>query len=302
MRAGVRSLCAVVAGAPRHDVVHINSCHSLRGLWFDVAAASAARALGASVVVHYHGDVPSMQRDLGRGARTALRALARVGHQHIAMTPASAAALERLAGPRKVTTLPNVVDPGWIERPPARGEADGQLVEIVCVGRVSREKGALDLLAVAPTLHRVRVTLVGEADDDTAPELAQMPDNVSWLGPRPHDEVIDILRAADIAVCPSYREGFPYAVLEALAAGLPIVGTDVGGVAQMVVHGQGGFVFAPGDLQALGSFLELLVSDVGLRRRMGAYNRRRCGELYDADRVLPALRDVWRRSGRRQYA
>ena len=104
---------------------------------------------------------------------------------------------------------------------------------------------------------------------------------------RHRQQVLDALRVeqrdpadADIFAFPSFHESFPLSILEALAAGLPIAATDVGGVADAVTEGDGGYLVPPRDAGAMQSALRRLISDPPLRARMGAWNRRRYEESF----------------------
>ena len=96
-------------------------------------------------------------------------------------------------------------------------------------------------------------------------------------------------------VLSSRSEGFPVAVLEAMAAGLPVVATDVGGVAEAVEHGETGLLVPAADSEALARALERLVADGALRRRLGAAGRARARSLFDVERYRAAYAELYRR-------
>jgi glycosyltransferase involved in cell wall biosynthesis len=97
---------------------------------------------------------------------------------------------------------------------------------------------------------------------------------VRWLGPV--KDIAGLLESAHIACQPSsYREGLPKSALEAMAAGKPLVATDIPGCREAVVDGQTGILIPPRDAQALAAALERLINDPTLRARMGAAGRAR---------------------------
>ena len=96
----------------------------------------------------------------------------------------------------------------------------------------------------------------------------------------PSDDLVDLYCTADLYALPSRTEGCPLVVAEALAAGLPIVGTTGMGAPDMVVEGEGGFVVEKNDEAALAKSIEFLVRNAELRVRMGEYNRKRA-KRYD---------------------
>jgi glycosyltransferase involved in cell wall biosynthesis len=101
------------------------------------------------------------------------------------------------------------------------------------------------------------------------------------------------MSAFDIFVLPSLKEGFPYVILEAMAAGLPIVATCVGGVPEAVVEGKGGFLVEPGDAESLARKIAILVESGDLRRSMGEFNRARVREEFSIERMISQTRRVY---------
>jgi glycosyltransferase involved in cell wall biosynthesis len=104
----------------------------------------------------------------------------------------------------------------------------------------------------------------------------------------------------DVVVSPSVSEGQPLALLEAMAAGLPVVTTDVGGCAELVAGGRGraaaGLVVAPASPRATGRAILSLCSDAALRQRMGAEGRRRVAARHRPEQFLRAYRGVYDRA------
>jgi glycosyltransferase involved in cell wall biosynthesis len=96
---------------------------------------------------------------------------------------------------------------------------------------------------------------------------------VEWLGHR--DDIPAILSQSQIACLPSYREGLPRSLLEAMAAGLPIVSTDVPGCREAVSHGVNGLLVPARDGAALAAALRTLIDNASLRARFGAAGRQR---------------------------
>lgn len=115
-------------------------------------------------------------------------------------------------------------------------------------------------------------------------------ERVHWLGLR--DDVPELLAASDAFVLPSRWEGSPNAVLEALAAAVPVTGTDVGGVRELIEDGRSGFIVPPGDVAALATAMERLMRlPAEARARMGRRGRHWVRQRHDASDVL----EQWRR-------
>jgi glycosyltransferase involved in cell wall biosynthesis len=149
----------------------------------------------------------------------------------------------------------------------------------VVVGHIARlhpEKGhALLLRAFArahPRLPGARLLIVGDGTlarslRDEARRLA-ISDRVTFLGFQ--DDLVSLLVALDVFVLPSFAEGTPLAIYEAMAAGLPIIASNVPGIGELVHHGESGFLVPPGDLEALTDALIRLAGDAPeLRASLG---------------------------------
>jgi glycosyltransferase involved in cell wall biosynthesis len=105
---------------------------------------------------------------------------------------------------------------------------------------------------------------------------------VRFLGRR--DDVGRILEGADLFCLPSLSEGLPLAIAEAMAAGLPVVATPVGGVPEIVAAGQTGLLVPPGDSRKLSAALTRVLSEPGLGPRLGAAGRERA-RLFSLERM-----------------
>jgi glycosyltransferase involved in cell wall biosynthesis len=95
------------------------------------------------------------------------------------------------------------------------------------------------------------------------------------------ENVADYLRVMDIFVLPSYREGFPKSVLEAMSTGLPVVATDIRGSREAVVHGETGLIVPAKDSASLAAAVERLLDNPQLAARMGRAGRQRVLESFN---------------------
>jgi len=280
-----------VALRDKPNVVHLNCGLSPLGLWRDLAIARLVRLRGAPLIVHYHGSLPDVFRSLPPTSRIALKALIRRANRNVGITRESVSLLERLSG-RPAVFLPNFVDDRWLDvSVPA--STDRSRLRAIYVGTCSSRKGALDLLEAARQVPAMDFLLVGDPRGDVEAALASPPANVKSLPAIPRRGVMDLLRDSDVFVFPSRCEGFPNAVLEAMAAGLPVVASRVGAVGEMLDEGRGGHLVAPGDVSGLVDALRELAASRELRMKMGASNRRRCEAKYRFSTVFVELRALY---------
>jgi glycosyltransferase involved in cell wall biosynthesis len=173
---------------------------------------------------------------------------------------ASAALAEgaREFGARDVRVIPSGVD-----LPPEIGE-EAEPPEVLYAGRLSEEKGVLELAAAADGMNLV---VVGDG-----PLRSRVPAARGFVA---HHELQAFYARAAIVACPSRREGFGVACLEAMANARPVVAGDVGGLRDLVVDGETGYLVPPRDVGALRTSLERLLRDRELRRRLGVAGRER---------------------------
>lgn len=166
---------------------------------------------------------------------------------------------------------------------------------IIAVGEHSKRKNHETILRAAALLKHVRVLLCGwgeglESLKALAEELG-IAHRVFFLGFR--NDVPVVLRAADVYVFPSLHEGLPVALMEAMAAGLPCVASDVRGCNDLIVPEEGGFLVEPMDHKAMAAAVTDLLSDEAMRSRMGRYNRMAM-EQYTLPTVLEQMAALYR--------
>lgn len=158
-------------------------------------------------------------------------------------------------------------------------------VKALFLGSVGLRKGAFDLLEAMGCLKSrecsIQIWIAGgeEMDGDMLRARArieelQLGEMVKLIGTVLGSKKTELLKNASLFVLPSYNEGLPIAVLEAMASGLPVVSTPVGGIPEVVKNGYNGFLITPGDVEALAEKLNILASDLHLCEVMGRRNRR----------------------------
>jgi len=182
-----------------------------------------------------------------------------------------------------------------------RGEwgVDESDVVILFVGRLHRDKGVDTLLAAMSHLgaRGNPKTLVVAGDGSERPMVETFISHGEG-GARcrridPTRDVRDILSAADVFAMPSRWEGFPTAVAEAMAAGLPVVASSLPSTAEMISHGETGMLVDREDVVGLAETLEELAGDADLRRRLGANAARHVALTYPIERMIAAHEQLY---------
>jgi len=281
----------------RIELVHTHNRMAL------IYGAPAARLAGARVVHTKHGNNP-------RGGTRLLAGnfAARFVSAFVAVSPETAefARKRREVDERRLLVIPNGIELGRFHPVPAGRDRirrelaiAGDAWVIGTVGRIATEKNhALLVNAMAPLLGpATRLVIAG--DGQLLPELRELVgklgvgDFVHLLGAR--RDVPDILNALDTFVLSSDTEGLPLVIPEAMATGLPVISTRVGGVPSVLDEGQTGFLVAPGDGQALRDRAAQLRADPAASRACGARARAAAIARFSAERMQRDYIDLYTR-------
>ena len=272
--------------------VHIASGASF---WRKTAFVALARLFAVPYILHVHaGDLAGYYERAAAPTRALFRWVYRGARTVVALAPSWRPALESVVPEARVEVIPNpVAIPAWVP------QATGASPRVLFLGMLRAEKGLYDLLAAWPAVLEAvpgaRLTLAGAGEVARARALAAhlgIADSIEfpgWVGPEKRARLLD--RAA-VLVLPSHFEALPMAVLEGMAAGLPIVATRVGGIPD-AVGPDAGLLVEPGDADTLARALVTLLTDETRRIAMGAAGRLRASTTHSADVVVPAIERLW---------
>jgi glycosyltransferase involved in cell wall biosynthesis len=162
---------------------------------------------------------------------------------------------------------------------------------LLFVGDLSGEKGVKILLQVYAELEDAPpLVLIGRRTSDTPKEL---PPNVMMLGSWPHNAVMQAWKRSSIALVPSvWTEPFGMVVIEAMSAGRPLIASRIGGIPDIVTHGESGLLVTPGDAYSLMQAINLLLTNPALRQQMGKNAEQRSRE-FRASAVIPRIEQIY---------
>lgn len=188
---------------------------------------------------------------------------------------------------QEIGMIPNGIDTSQFKFDPAR-EVDG-IFRILCVSRITPRKGIRYLIEGFDVLQKKFQTLpmelwiIGEGDElASLRELVQSLGahaGVKFFGRMEHDKLASFYGLADVFVLPSLNEGMSNTMLEALASGLPIIATVTGGTEELVTDGENGFYIEKKSSEDIASKLEKVLTDEGLRKKMGLASRARAEKM-----------------------
>ncbi|GAA1744437.1 glycosyltransferase family 4 protein [Aeromicrobium alkaliterrae] len=303
---GARDVAARVRSiAP--DVLHAQDRRA------GLVGRTLARPRGAGTVYTLHG-VPDPMAYLVRGNDAVIPADRRVhvsnvvgerwlsrAPRSLVVTPCEAVAefARDHLGIRadRVVAVPNGVAPDWAAAgTPTRAVTD-DVTTVAWLGVMQPVKRVPALVAAAAQVPGVRLLLIGDGPEraavEAAVERAGTADRVELAGFV--DDPAPLLARADVLALPSGAEACPLAVLQAMASGLPVVASSVGGIPEVVRHGTDGLLVAPGDVDALRDALSTLHADPATRLTMGASARARLVDGFTVRHCADRLVEVYER-------
>lgn len=302
MRSSVGKLVRVMR-AFRPDIVHSRN-------WGAIEAVVAARIAGVPVAIHSeHGYELDMLDGMPLRRRYFRRFAYRMADAVLTVTRElrDYHAAQAWIAPERVSVIYNGVDTARFAPQPAvrarvRAElhiADGEIL-VGTVGRLVAIKDHLTLLRAAEELSArgswLRVLLVGDGPERArleafVNERPGLRNRVTFAGASAN--VPELLNAMDVFVLPSISEGMSNTLLEAMATGLPVIATNVGGTPEVVEDGVQGNLFAPRDVKALAEHLGRLSGPLSLRQNFGAAARRRAVERFSLAQMIDDYRSMY---------
>jgi len=300
---GIWGAIAQACVARRPSLAYFTMAPTGPAFWRDLTLVALLRSFRVPIVFHLHG------KGLANGRVLRPRRICyRWAFKRSVVIQLSAGLQEEVKGivpQSRSRIVPNGV-PDLFEREPIPvREARQGFPRVLFLSNMVREKGVFDLLDAIALLRdeglSANVTYVGpflstasRNEFFRSVSLLALDDRVHWAGPAYGECRRAYLAAADVFVFPSYYgpEAFPLVVLEALAAGLPVVGARTGAIPEIIDNGRTGIVVSPRDPEALAVALGTLLRDPAMRRRMGEAGRAKYLMEYGLHRYLGRMRSI----------
>jgi glycosyltransferase involved in cell wall biosynthesis len=283
-------------------VVHLNTSLNFRAYWRDLAYLLVARLCGARVLYQVHGGaLPQRFFPRSRILTAFLRWTLRVPDAIVVLARAELEAYRRFVPGQRILACPNGIDyEGYARLVRMRSDAAAPL-KLAYVGRLAEEKGLYDALGGLKLAHqqgvRARMVLAGSGPEEAGlrrfVETLGLAAHVSFVGPAFGEDKIRLLGEADVLVLASYSEGLPYALLEGMAAGAPVIATRVGAIPDVVTEGVHGLFVPPRDPEAIAAAIGKLAADRDALARMSRACRRRVAAGYSMERLSEDLRGLY---------
>jgi D-inositol-3-phosphate glycosyltransferase len=259
-----------------------------------LAAVTAARQIGIPVVQSFHELGVAEPAGAGPTRTGYERALGRAVDRVVAQTQNEARGLVRIGVPRtQLTVVPAGVDSERFTPDGPAAERDPERTRILSVGRLVERKGYGDVIQAMRYLPGAEYVVVGGPSAAQLAEHYQVADRVRLVGGVPSADMPRWYRSADLLVAAPWHEQFELAPLEAMACGVPVIGTAVGGINETVVDGLTGDLVPARDPRALGGALRRLLNDKVRRFAYATAALDRARQAYSWKRVAAQVGSVY---------
>ncbi len=280
------------------DVVHAN------GMEVGMSAVVSKKLFGTPFVIWGQGSDIYLSSAFEKPIHRLILANA---NKAIALTEHMKLEMQRIYAAGDILVIPNGIDPeNFHDLSRKQSRAKLQIGEkeniIVFVGTLRPVKGVEYLIRAVAILNAkaqdVRLIIVGDGEDrrdlENLVEELHMEDVVTFIGRVPNEKVPAYLVASDVFVLPSLSEGFALVNLEAMACGLPIVASEVGGLPDLIQNGENGFLVEPGNPHQIADKITLLLDNDSLREKISGKNKEKV-KAYTWESVVYQLETIYQK-------
>lgn len=278
------------------DLVHLHTAE--RGsFWRKALIAERAQKHGIPVVLHHHAaEFEQFYASLDQKGKDRARRVVESADLNIALSESVKQTLLGHFPGARFEVLYNAV-PSY-----ADNAYDPFNKNVVFMGRIGQRKGAYDLIQAFASIvdaidSEVRLVLCGDGEVEKARNLIAelgLMDRAECRGWVGADERASVLRSAMVNVLPSYNEGLPMSILEAMSFGVPTISTAIASIPEVITEGETGALVQPGDVAALAAKLRSLLADASLRSRISANSFALVDERFSLGPHIERLKEMYR--------
>jgi glycosyltransferase involved in cell wall biosynthesis len=306
LRAYLQMLWLLMLG--RVSFMHVHA--AMRGsFWRKTLFVRTARWFGVPSIIHLHGsEMQTFYQSLSAARQKAVRLALEKADAVVVLSDSWQSFVREIAPQAKITVVNNYVALPSLRATPA-AHISGSSFSVLFLGMLGRRKGIYDLLASWPAITAeipgARLLIGGNGEIDAARLRAAelgITGSVDFLGWVDGDRKVALLKNSDVFVLPSYNEGLPMSVLEAMSWGKPVITTKVGGIPELITSGKDGILVDAGNREQLSDALLAFGHDAAFRELIGSAARERIEANFSDVAVLPSLDLLYRQISRAEAA
>jgi glycosyltransferase involved in cell wall biosynthesis len=172
-----------------------------------------------------------------------------------------------------------------------------EFFNVVFVGAINKNKGVFDIInSIKFIKNKVKILMIGACDVNYFENICTREgvSNIYFKGSVSDEEKIEYLKHSQLFILPSYAEGQPLSILEAMASGLPIISTKVGSIPEIIIDKVNGFVIEPGDIRGLANYIDYFASNRLIRQKISANNLDFAKRLYNIERMIKDISNLYK--------
>lgn len=275
------------------EIVHIHGS-SYNSFWRKRILINIAKGLRKKVVYHIHGAEFHLFYNANKDV---VKKTLKKADVIITLSESWKCFFEQEVGIKNVKVVPNITP--HIQQL-SRITQDRKITNITFIGTLCERKGVYDIIQVVKEKRetitgKLIINLCGNGEVENVERMIQtncLGDIIKCKGAVDSSEISHILENSDIYLLPSYNEGLPISILEAMSYSLPIISTPVGGIPEVVKDKENGFLVPPGDKEGLYNAIMNLVEDKSFREKMGEMSYKKV-QPHFPEIVAKELEDIY---------
>lgn len=279
-------------------VCFIHNHSAMRGsFWRKNIFSSLARLAKIPVILHLHGsEMQSFYYSQSKKGKTRISNILTKADKVIVLSESWQEFISCIAPNAKIEVIYNYVRlPDYVSN-----RLENKEIKILFLGLIGKRKGIYDLIESAERLSKqtkhFKIMIGGNGEVEVAKKLVEdkkLTDKIIFLGWLSGDKKLEYLADADIFILPSYNEGLPMSLLEAMSWKLPVISTKVGGIPELVRDGLDGLLFEAGEIDIMTEYMYQLITEKEEREKLGSSARKRVKNMFSNEIIIPQLNAVY---------
>lgn len=279
-------------------IVHFNPSFDRKSILRELVMVLICKLYNRRTILHFHGgDISSVLKNdrLPLYVKLILKLTAHI----IVLTEIQKKSLSGFCKKNKISVIPNMIDTRVF---PKHHQNNNGKISILFMSKVESKKGAFDVIEaisqVVKYYDHAKFSFAGDGPDLKKLKLVccenRCEEFIKFVGYVKDQKKINFLVKGDIFLFPShYQEGMPYALLEAMAAGLPVIAANTGGIPEIIRHNKNGLLIPPAQPEKLAAAIIDLIRKPKKRKRFGKMNRRLAASEFDINIVCDKITDIY---------
>lgn len=281
-------------------IVHLNPSLNRKAFWRDFVYLAVAKLCGAKTIYQVHGGSLATFHARRRWLSPAIRVVGRMADRIVVLSEREKKNFANYVASKKLIIIPNAIDlsehEGWMEK---RFDFDHH--HLGYLGRLVPDKGVFEIIEAMSVLRnkgrRLTLHIAGSGPSESAMKervaRLNLSADVRFRGELHGGDKIEFWKHLHVFVFPSYHEGLPYALLESLASGTPIVTTPVGAIPEIIEDGTHGLCVPTRDIAGIVNAIESLLDSPQRLRCMSSACRKRAESMYGLPRLTAQFAELY---------